>query len=110
LKCYCVKLKPEFAKNGLQEIWIRFKKNVVVSAIAPGNFYSRERKQARIRIERGYKYEYFLQHKIVHRLSGNENCTEDADWKTDDCKLGVINENITSTFNCTAPWLLFYAR
>ena len=110
LKCYCVHLNSEFTKNGVQEIWIKFKKNVVVSAIAPGNFYSRERKQARIRVEQGYKYEYFLQHKIINRLSGNVTCTEESNWKTDDCKLASINQNITNTFNCTTPWLLSFAR
>ena len=110
LKCYCVRSKPELFKVGVQEILMKFKKNVVISAVAPGNFYSRERKQARIRIEQGYKYEYFLQHKIIHQLTRNEKCTEDINWKTDDCKLGFINQKITKSFNCTTPWLLSYAR
>ena len=110
LKCFCGSLKPEFAKRGVQEFWLRFKKNVRVSVVAPSNFYSRVRKPARIRVEQGYKYEYFLQHNIIHIIAGDDKCTEDINWKTDNCKLDYINQNITKTFNCTTPWLLSYAR
>ena len=35
---------------------------------------------------------------------------EDINWKTDNCKLNYINQNITKTVNCSTPWLSSYSR
>ena len=81
---------------------MKFKKNVVISAAAPGDLYSRERKQAsKQELSKGTN---------MNKLSGDDKCTEDINWKTDNCKQDYINQNITKMFNCTAPWLLSYAR
>ena len=122
LKCYCISFPQFYRQREVQEMKLNFRSNVVVSVVAPGNFYSRERKQSRIRVEKGYKYDYVLEHTIVkHRQksrfvgflepdTGTNNCTHETKITTDDCKLSFINNKITTMMNCTTPWLLFYAR
>ena len=110
LKCFSIKLAHSISKHGVQEIVISLKINSAISATAPGNYYSLAKKQARISLETGYKYEYGVHHSISKKRSvRSAKCSQKMDWMQDECKLKYLNQKLMDHLYCTTPWLLHFA-
>ena len=111
LKCYCIKLAHSISSHGVQEITIGLKLKSQISGVAPENFYSLARKQARIVLDTGYKYQYGVHTSISRKLSvRSAQCESEMDWMQDHCKLKYINQKLIDHLNCTTPWLLHFAK
>ena len=106
LKCFCIKLAHSISSHGVQEITIGLKLKSQISVVAPENFYSLARKQARIVLDTGYKY-YSISRKLSVRSA---ECSPEMDWMQDNCKLKYLNQKLMDHLNCTTPWLLHFAK
>ena len=111
LKKYCIGFSSYFASKGIQTINIYLNNNSRITIVAPENSYSFDRKMTTIKFRVGFEYRFLLHHTIVKSLaSGSDQCTPDIAWGQDQCKSKYINNLMIDTYNCTAPWLLHFAR
>ena len=116
-KCICIFIKPKFTKKGIQQIIISLKKSknnfkrIKTAVISPGNFYSRQRKRNRVNVLEGFEYKYNIVYVINQALSKTSSpCFSQSNWMLDKCKLRYLTNLLLSRYNCTAPWLLAFAR
>ena len=112
LKRFCMLFPHDSFPYGIQAIalYMKQKRNVQIFITSPGNAYSFDRKANRFPYGGGmitYSIEYILYHSLN---LDTEPCSEETSWKEDNCALGLINDMIMNTFNCTTPWLLNWAR
>ena len=115
IKCICIKIPSTLASRGIQVIELKFRKIsstiVYVSVIAPGDFYSQQRKQNSLIVDAFSKYRYNIFHSIHNLLPKTSHaCQDKMNWGRDKCKLAEFNKLIVDQFNCTVPWLLRFTR
>ena len=117
LKCFCIFIKPNFSKRGIQQMIISLKKpknnfkEVKFAVIPPGKFYSRQRQRSRIAAGKGFEYDYNIDYSINQAISKTSSpCFHHSNWMLDKCKLKYLTNLLLSQYNCTAPWLLAFAR
>ena len=117
LKCICIFIKPNFIKKGIQDIKISLKKprsdvkRIQIAVISPGHFYTRQRKRNVINAGEGFEYRYNVDHVNHQALSRTSSpCFHQSNWMLDKCKLKYLTNLFLAQYNCTAPWLLAFAR
>ena len=112
LKRICLTFPNDNFPFGIQSIvfYMNNAENVAFSVTSPGNSFAIDRKPNRFRYAKGMA-EYAIEYTLRYSLNlDRDPCSEGASWKGDDCTLTMINNKILDTFNCTAPWLLSFAR
>ena len=117
LKCICIFIKPNFLQKGVQQmrIFLRKSKNnfktVELAVISPGHYYTRQRKRNLMEASEGFVYDYNIDYVINQALSKTSSpCFHHSNWMLDKCKLKYLTKLLLSQYNCTAPWLLAFAR
>ena len=111
LRCNCMMISAETAPFGLQAVSIYPKENCKMIVSAPGRFYTPAQKKAKITFLAGHNYVYSIEQIVSKHLPiGLSPCNEELNWKEDECKLRILNDILIKRWNCTAPWLLRFAR
>ena len=113
LKRYCMKFSLAAFKHGIQGIRLYMKdvgQPIRFHIVEPGGIYAQAKKRTRFTFSGGV-LTYNIEYSVHHSLSlPKDPCYKEAAWTGDSCKLGIINNRIMQTFNCTTPWLLHSAR
>ena len=112
LKRSCFVFPKDHFPFGIQSIYFYMNntKNAGFLVTSPGNAFAVDKKLNKFRYTKGMA-EYAIEYTLRYSLNlDRDPCSEEASWTGDDCSLKIINNKIMDTFNCTAPWLLFFAR
>ena len=112
LKRYCVQFSHARFPYGIQKIDFVMKrsKNVQFFITSPGNAFAEDRKSNEF-VYAGGLLKMSIEYTIGHSLSlDRDRCSEAASWMEDDCTLDIVNSKMMDKLNCTAPWLINFAR
>ena len=109
---HCVKFSKHIFPYGIQRVifFMEQTENTNFFLASPGNVFGSDRKSNEFSYGGGLStlsIEYSQQYSLN---LAREPCSEEASWKEDDCTLGIINDMIMETLNCTTPWLFNFAR
>ena len=112
LKKSCLVFPHESFPFGIQDVYFYMNTitNVAFFVTPPGNFFSLNTKPNKFTYSTGMAVNA-IEYTLHYSLNlDREPCSEAASWKRNDCVLTIINNKIIDAFNCTAPWLLNFAR
>ena len=112
LRRTCFQFPSEMFPFGIQKIdfYMKNAQHVEFFVTSPGNAFTQDNKFNTFKYSKGMA-EYGIEYTLRYSINMDKNpCSEEASWNQDNCTLGIINDKIMDTFNCTAPWLLSYAR
>ena len=116
-----------FYNNGIYKIRFKPRRSMRMIVIPPGDFFARPRNLNEIDIAEDTLTYMHIEYSIHKSLEDPSKCNKNMDWSQDTCRLqkesclqiitcNIIktffqfNKNIFDSFNCTAPWLLNFAR
>ena len=113
LKCYCIHLSNIDNTFGIQQVVLKTTNySIFKFSIVPQNrFYDHLQKFTSIKTEAGFLYANIVEYSLSNHLPTKpDGCSTEMNWRTDDCKLKFIHDQIYSRLNCTTPWLQYLSR